>query len=57
MSWREFSLAVIYSAKLPRLPPKTRSPGEKELDAGDEIMVPANSRPKMKGGLTRERLF
>lgn len=57
MACRFASLAHICSAKEPSDPPNTRSPKENLEDGGAEVMVPANSRPRMKGGVTRVRLF
>jgi len=41
----------------PSPPPKTRSPALNLQLGGVDITVPAYSRPSMKGGVTRERLF
>jgi hypothetical protein len=38
-------------------PPKTRSPGSYLDVGGQDMIVPANSSPSVKGGTTRVRLF
>lgn len=44
-------------AKEPIELPKTRSPWWKEELGGEERTMPENSRPRMNGGVNRERLF
>lgn len=48
----------MISAKQPVLDPKTGVPiGRWGWLGEEEIIVPENSRPRVKGGLTRVRLF
>ena len=52
-------MTLMREAYEPSEPPKTRVPGLRFewKEDGEERMVPANSRPRTKDGVTRERLF
>jgi len=51
------SSTQIFSAKDPRPDPSTYVPGSREEKAGEEVTMPANSVPRMKGEMTCRRFF